>query len=121
MLRQPKYPKGVGVSQDMRETLQKFNKPPRVDHSLQLSPHGPPELGYPKITSPSNLDSLKNSSSVRNKEYLKMQHGRDRSLDVVKMGQPPALPPFAYKNPGPVMKKKEISPSLSNYERDQAQ
>lgn len=31
-VRGPKYPKGVAVSQDMRDTLQKFNvKGPRVD------------------------------------------------------------------------------------------
>jgi hypothetical protein len=48
-----------------------------------------------------------------------MTNARDRSLDVVKMGQPP-LPPYVYKNQAPMLKKKEISPSLSNYERDQA-
>ena len=49
-----------------------------------------------------------------------MTNARDRSLDVVKMGQPP-LPPYVFKgNQAPMLKKKEITPSLSNYERDQA-
>jgi hypothetical protein len=45
----PKYPKGVAVSQDMRETLQKFNNAARADQPLVIQFQGPPELGYPKI------------------------------------------------------------------------
>jgi hypothetical protein len=50
-----------------------------------------------------------------------MTNARDRSLDV-KMGQQNNLPPYGFKGNmiPPVIKKKDVSPSLSNFERDRA-